>query len=98
MDSNGISETFETFVIKNIAPIMEGTAASSAGLNEYQSKSSFNDFEYWNRSISNIDDVNKERSNRQGDFDDDSDEDIYAGDNAQIFQIVEYKEGKPVNR
>lgn len=86
-------ETFEEFASKNIAPIVEGTLNSSkTGENEYQSKSSFNDFEYWNRSISNIDADFEEKD------DDDDDEDIYANDNEQIFQIVEYREGKPVNR
>lgn len=89
-------ETFEAFAIKNIAPIVEGTLNSSKTVeNEYQSKSSFNDFEYWNRSISNID---ADFDEKDDDDVDDDDEDIYANDNEQIFQIVEYKEGKPVNR
>lgn len=84
-------DTFEAFAIKNIAPVVEGTGSSAD--NVYHSKSSFNDFEYWNRSISNIGgELN------HGGFDEDDDEDIYAGDNEQIVQIVEYKEGKPVNR
>ena len=88
-------DTFETVVVQKIAPLSENEPKKPL---DSDSKSSFNDFEYWNRSISNIDSllmVDPMQHDESGT--DDDDENIYANDETQIIEF-EYQESKPEKR
>ena len=109
-------DTFETVVIEHVAPIKDGQQQPSldnvdetpraAQQMESQSKSSFNDFEYWNRSISNIDSLlmldplNHDELHCEFDEinedDDDEEENIYANDSKN--QEFEFQIKRPDKR
>ncbi len=90
-------ETFETVVVQHILPKQQEIQPSIKNNEsvEFLSKSSFNDFEYWNtRSISNIDNLlvtdqpDTCNHNLDNQNDDDDDENIYADDDTQIVEYV----------
>ena len=112
-------DTFETVVIEHVPPIKDVQQQQQlpnldngeekprvAQQMESQSKSSFNDFEYWNRSISNIDSLlmldplNHDELHCEFDEinedDDDDDENIYANDSKN--QEFEFQIKRPDKR
>jgi len=95
-------DTFETLIVQHIPPLQQDDTTPTATLiknnesAEFLSKSSFNDFEYWNtRSISNIDSLlmvdplnNADELGACNYHDEDDEENIYANDDTQILEYV----------
>lgn len=83
-------DTFETVVVQSIAPLTDEHKKTL----DSDSKSSFNDFEYWNRSISNIDSLLMvdPMHNEDSEGTDDDDENIYAN---EIIEFEYQETAKP---
>jgi len=95
-------DTFETLIVQQITPLQQDdttptpTSIKNNESTEFLSKSSFNDFEYWNtRSISNIDSLlmvdplnNADELGACNYHDEDDEENIYANDDTQILEYV----------